>query len=159
MNRKYPHLNRPSSSSNIPVVDADDVPPPLPPRPIETLQPQPDDLESEEESEDEGEVKRVGDVAGPFTAPYDNGASPHLVSELPPPPPPTTAPPPSSPSPPPPPSDVSQPPPPPPDSVERGKCIHLIFVADWCQEKWVDQNSLPLPPILLTGFHGSDNSI
>ena len=80
MERKFPHLTaRGSNASQGPHFDADDVPPPLPPRPPETLRP-PEELASleDEESEIESEVSPAPS-ASPSTPP--------------PPPPPTSAPP------------------------------------------------------------------
>lgn len=78
MERKFPNLTaRGSTASEGPHFDADDVPPPLPPRPPETLQP-PEDLISSGEDSNEDE---------------ENEVSPSLSPSTPPPTPPTSAPP------------------------------------------------------------------
>lgn len=53
MERKYPHLNRQYGHENSQVHDVDDIPPPLPPRPPETLSRSP--IPSEEDSDEEYE--------------------------------------------------------------------------------------------------------
>ena len=78
MERKFPHLtSRGSNASEGPRYDVDE-PPPLPPRPLETLRP-PDDLVSEEEDSDE-----ISE-ASPSPSPSSTSSPPPL--------PPTSAPP------------------------------------------------------------------
>ena len=83
LERKYPNLTRQGSSSKIPVVDADEVPPPLPPRPVETLQPYYDE-ESMSSEEDVGENEVIGKesplLSLPTTPPPPSSSPPHHTS-------------------------------------------------------------------------------